>query len=66
MEGKLLLTVTEVVAATGYSRSQVHKWIREGQMPGVVRLGKTVRVSSEALRQWVDEKIKGTADAARG
>ena len=58
---KLLLTVPEVVEATGFSRSFVHKMIGEGRLPGVVRLGRTVRVSADALRQWVDSQAKSPA-----
>ena len=57
-KSKLLLTVGEVVDTTGFSRSFVHKMIAEGRLPGVVRLGRTVRVSADALRAWVDEQSK--------
>jgi excisionase family DNA binding protein len=55
---KLLYRVPEVIAATGYSRGFIYEAIRWGRLE-VVRKGRTVRVTPEALRNWIDSEEDG-------
>lgn len=49
---RLLLRMTEVAEALSISRSSAYTLIRTGEIP-VVRIGRSTRVSAEALRQWI-------------
>lgn len=48
---KLLLKVEEVAAAIGMSRSLVYQLVAAGTIPSV-RIGQSVRVPAQALRDW--------------
>lgn len=56
---RLLLRVPEAAEALGISRSQMYQLVAAGVVP-VIRIGRSVRVPIEALRQWVGEN---TAEA---
>lgn len=49
---RLLLTIPEVVETTGYSRSFIYQRISSGDLK-VVRMGRTVRVTADEVRDWV-------------
>jgi len=49
---QLLLKADEVAKALGLGRSKVYEMMQSGQLP-VVRIGRSVRVSSAALQEWV-------------
>ena len=51
---KILLTIPEAAAATGYSRSFLYEQFHRG-LP-VVRIGRTVRVRTDQLRDWIDRQ----------
>jgi excisionase family DNA binding protein len=53
---KLLLRVSEVAEVIGLGKSATYQLIAAGSIP-CVRLGKgrSVRVSADRLRQWVEE-----------
>lgn len=59
---KLLLKQSEVSEITGWCRTTVYDLIRRGEMPGVVRVGRSVRISAEALREWVREQAERQAN----
>ena len=48
-----LLRSEEVAETLGVSVHRVQKLIREGLLPAV-RLGRSIRVSPEALKAWID------------
>jgi excisionase family DNA binding protein len=48
-----ILTVEEVAVLLRVSRGHAYRLAREGLIPGVVRLGKTLRVSRDALLPWM-------------
>lgn len=52
--GKLLLTIPEVVQATGYSRSFIYEAVSAGALK-VVRKARTIRVSVEDLQAWIQD-----------
>jgi excisionase family DNA binding protein len=56
----LLLTANEVGEALRLSRAMAYRLLRDGTIP-TVRVGRSVRVSSERLRAWVRERDAGAA-----
>jgi excisionase family DNA binding protein len=61
---KLLLRPMEAAESLGVSRSRIYELIQSGELPGIVRLGRSVRVSSEALRVWVRKQAGGESGSA--
>ena len=59
---RLLLRPTEAAEMTGLGRSKMYELIAKGVVPSV-RIGKSVRVPVEALREWVKAQ---TASASSG
>ena len=51
---KLLLTIPEVAEKLGISKSKVNLLVSDGGLP-VVRIGRSVRISVEALQTWLAE-----------
>ena len=61
---KLLLTIPEAAAQLGLGRSKMYQLIGEGLIP-VVRLGRSVRVSSKALEDLVARLQEEAAEEAQ-
>jgi excisionase family DNA binding protein len=51
----LLLRASEVAKLLGLGRSKVYEMMQHGQLP-VVRIGKAIRVPSQALSDWIRAK----------
>lgn len=58
---KLLIRVPEAARRMGIGKSMAWEMARRGELPGVVRMGRSVRVSVKRLQEWIDER---TADPA--
>ena len=59
---KMLLKISEVVEVTGYSRAFLYERISAGELK-VLRVGRTVRVATDDLREWIDSlKIHESGD----
>jgi excisionase family DNA binding protein len=54
---KLMLRPAEAADAIGVSRSKAYELISSGVLPSV-RLGGSVRVPVEALRDWITEQLQ--------
>ena len=52
---KILYRVSELVKVTGYSRSFIYEAIAAGSLK-VVRKGRTVRITAEDLRAWIENQ----------
>ena len=53
-----LMTIAQVVDATGQGRSTIYEGIKEGTFPRPVKLGaKAVRWVEDEVSQWNDERI---------
>lgn len=48
-----IITVDELAALLRVNRKTVYAAIREGAIPGVVRLGGTIRVCRDAVLAWM-------------
>jgi excisionase family DNA binding protein len=64
MDKLLLRPYPDAAEALGVSRSRIYELIARGQVPGVVRIGRSVRVSREALILWVREQAEKAEPAA--
>jgi excisionase family DNA binding protein len=51
----VLLTIPEVARLLRQSVSALYKMIQRHQLPGVVRLGRRVRVDQRILVHWLDQ-----------
>ena len=57
-----LLRAEEVARMLNISRSKVFALMASGEIPGVVRIGRSVRVSRLALERWIEQQA-GDPDA---
>lgn len=57
----LLLTIGEAARALRISRSRMYELLGRGEIPGVVRIGRSVRISRRSLEAWVDAQVGGQA-----
>ncbi len=57
---KIALNITETAEALSLSRQSVYKLIATDPSFPAFRVGKSVRVSSAGLQQWVAAKAEGT------
>ncbi len=53
---KLLVRPSEAAEILGLGRSKVYAMLASGELPSV-RIGKSVRVPTQALRQWVQDRV---------
>lgn len=60
---RLLLRPAECADAIGVSRSKAYELISSGEIPSI-RLGGSVRVPVEALREWIGRRIADRPEAA--
>ena len=57
-EGKLALTINEVVEATSLSRTRIYEEIRNGRLT-VTKCGRRTLIRVEAARAWLQALEKG-------
>ena len=63
---RLLIRVSTAARLLSISRSTAYQLARTGRLPGVVRLGRSIRVSVLGLEEWIDqERAAPTAGQAR-
>jgi excisionase family DNA binding protein len=60
-----VLTVHELAALLRVDRKTVYNLISGGDIPGVRRLGKTIRISRDAVLRWLSEG-QGRVSRSRG
>lgn len=60
-----VLTVHELAALLRVDRKTVYNLITSGDLPGVRRLGKTIRISRDAVLRWLSEG-QGRVSRSRG
>ena len=58
---RLLLRPLEVAHTLGIGRSKAYELIARGTLPSL-RLGGSVRVPADALREWVRQQVAGGLD----
>jgi excisionase family DNA binding protein len=57
---RMLLQPGEVAETLGISKSQAYMLIKSGDIPSI-RIGTSVRVQLEALREWIARKAGGSS-----
>ena len=55
---KLALTISEAAAALSVSRQTIWRWTRDDPTFPLFRIGRSVRISTEGLRQWVQQQTE--------
>jgi excisionase family DNA binding protein len=50
---QLLLRVSEAAKRLSISRSKAYDLASRGELPGVMRVGKSIRVSATRLAEWI-------------
>lgn len=55
---KVLWTVREVSAVTGYAEDTVYKWARQGRLPSR-RIGRNIRFVPREIEQWAERQKRG-------
>lgn len=48
-----LLKVAEVAKRLRITRDRAYRWAQQGTIPGVVRVGRTVRINEDELESWL-------------
>lgn len=56
-----LILVEEAARLLGIGRTRAYQMTATGQMPGVVRIGRSVRISRRRLLAWIDEQANPAA-----
>ena len=56
MNEKRLLSVDELSAYLSLPKPTIYSWVSMRRIPGVVRLGRTLRFEKEAVDRWVDTR----------
>jgi excisionase family DNA binding protein len=59
------LTVDEAAALMRVNRKTLYESIRLGQVPGVIRIGKALRIRRDALLEWSASKGRDSALGSR-
>lgn len=60
-----VLTVDEVADLLRVDRKSIYEVIRRGELPGVRRLGRSIRVHRDTVLRWIAEG-QGRAPRSRG
>ncbi|SRR6266545_3904370 len=60
---KLVVTVPEAAALTSVGRSTGYALVASGEWPSIT-IGRSVRVPVEALRAWVERRMRATESAS--
>jgi len=53
-----LLTIKEVAGVLQCSDKTIRRMIKEGAVPGVIRIGKAVRINGEILLKYIKEQSR--------
>jgi len=53
--------VDEAARMLSMGRAKTYAMAASGELPGVVRIGKSVRISAAVLRAWIERQSNGVA-----
>jgi len=62
---KVLLRIEEAAIMLSLGRAKAYQMAQRGELPGVVRIGRSVRISAAALRSWIDGQLTDSAATLR-
>ena len=57
-----LMRMEEAARLLSIGRTRAYQMAATGALPGVVRLGRSVRVSRPRLLEWIDAQVDGASD----
>ncbi len=60
---RTLLTVPEAAAYLGIKSTKGYEMASRGELPGVVRIGRLVKVHLPTLDSWLAEQAAGSSDS---
>ncbi len=60
-----LLSVDEAAAFLGIGRSKAYELARSDELPGIVRVGRSLRVSRRRLEEWIERESGEPVAAGR-
>jgi excisionase family DNA binding protein len=58
---RIVISVPEAAGVLGISVGKAWDLARRGQLPGVLRIGHSVKVSKAVLEEWVTEQARSRA-----
>jgi excisionase family DNA binding protein len=53
---RLVLKPAEAAEVLGVGRTKVYELIANGELPGILHIGRSVRISKAALEQWIAQQ----------
>jgi len=53
-----LITTGELSRLVGCHPATIHHWVKQGQIPGLVRLGKALRFRQSVIELWLRGETK--------
>jgi excisionase family DNA binding protein len=56
--GRALLRMDEAAERLSISRTKAYELAQRGELPGVLRVGKSLRVSARRLEEWIDRQTR--------
>ena len=59
-----LLHVEEAARLLHIGRTRAYEMTQSGEMPGLIRIGRSVRISRRRLLAWIDEQANPAAASA--
>ena len=48
------LTIKQALEILGISRMTLHRWREDGLVPGVIKIGRSVRIERDTLLDWIE------------
>lgn len=62
-ESPILLRPVEAARLLAVSRSKFYELLARGEVPGVVRIGASTRISRSVLERWIADRATGETAA---
>lgn len=59
---QLTVTVPQAARMLGIGRTKAFQMARDGELPGVIRIGRVYRVSRARLLEWIDGGCRASAN----
>ncbi|WP_145507730.1 helix-turn-helix transcriptional regulator [Yersinia hibernica] len=56
-----MLVLKKVEAATGYKKSIIYEWIKQGKFPAPCKLGRSSRWRSTDINKWIQDTFNQLA-----
>lgn len=63
-DDRALIRIPEAAKRLSISRTSAYELAAQGRLPGVVRIGKSIRVATKAIDEFIDAQIAGPKSAA--